>query len=455
MNFKIGMYMKKTAYIHLGLPKTGTTAMQSALQYLFDQGELDKYDMQFHHKSTWSYIFDYWINRDDDYFIEQLHKDIQRYSKLGEKNVIFSNEALTVSSVDQFNSVSDALLGVLAKAFSAYNIKIIIYLRRQDIFYESLALEKIKIARYIDEPLKDFVKTDFDYKKLLDSCTETFGKENLIIRVYDRNSFYKKDAISDFLNILGFDEDIHKHEFNVPSNPSLSPAHLRITMADNLQYILNKEQIDERLREIKEQFENNSINREKYGDINYKLLGGSDEKILPRVVLLKRKELLGKLTKQSFSSSDEGYLAIEQRKELLAKYAESNAAIAREYLNKDDGILFSDVLPTSTIDSGSPTTVDLVQTFMPIIIDQSIRLDEFEKNVHDRFAKLEKSIEDRFEEIEKNILDRFNHLEKRLDVQEHRINVKDEQINSIDKRLSYIKNPALFLKNIFTKLRKK
>ncbi len=161
---------KKTAYIHIGMPKTGTTAIQSTLQRFFNEGKLDKFDMQFHFSSnTRGLIGDYWTIKDEKYVIEQIHKIISEHSKIGEKNIIFSEELLIAAINSDYWGFKYDLLPVLATAFKDYDTKIIIYIRRQDLFIESLVNQNAKARNNIS-----YNNADYNYKELINRCLENF-----------------------------------------------------------------------------------------------------------------------------------------------------------------------------------------------------------------------------------------------------------------------------------------
>ncbi len=116
--------MKKIAYIHIGLPKTGTTAIQNALQRQFDEKKLDKFGMQFLHNEVRRSVIDFRCTEDEKYFIEQIHNSITKYSKLGEKDVILSEELIPIRWYPNEMQFNYDLFSILAKALKDYyNIK--------------------------------------------------------------------------------------------------------------------------------------------------------------------------------------------------------------------------------------------------------------------------------------------------------------------------------------------
>lgn len=74
------------------------------------------------------------------------------------------------------------------------------------------------------------------------------------------------------------------------------------------------------------------------------------------------------------------YMSFEERKNLLANYADEAAAIAREYLGQEDGVLFDDTLPEEMVSLDSPTTDDLVASFLPIFVYLTHEIDALKEN---------------------------------------------------------------------------
>jgi hypothetical protein len=107
-------------------------------------------------------------------------------------------------------------------AASANRVKVIIYLRRQDEYLESFYSQEIQHNLHMSFP--DFVASRLpDYFQVCRELAEAFGKDNVIVRIYDRNRFTGGSIFSDFLSVLDIDPG---DEFVIPeedANPSLAP----------------------------------------------------------------------------------------------------------------------------------------------------------------------------------------------------------------------------------------
>ncbi len=382
---------KKTAYIHIGMPKTGSSAIRSTLLRFFNEGKLRKFDMQYFHFGIRKQLKDFVCTGDSKYFIEQTHKMIQVHSIIGEKNLIVSDDLLTTVFLSGRWGFRYDLLPLLAQAFNDYNIKVIVYLRRQDLLIESRANEHAKGAHNTL-----YNNANFNYKELIDRCLECF-KGGVIVRKYERESLYMNDSVTDFLHAIGLDElidDYTKNKGKNTLNSSLSPRAFKMAIADNQQYLLNDDEIESRVKELEKQYKDGVISRESYIDKAYFVLWGKDDRInlngRIRTNLLK-----GKNANFSMGSSSYGFLSPEERAKILAQYAEDNAAVAREYFGQEDGKLFNDKMPKEVVDINSePSVTDVIQTFMPILIDLTQCCEELKlelklksKSPLSRFAK--------------------------------------------------------------------
>lgn len=376
---------KRTAYIHIGIPKTGSTAIQSTLRRLFKERKLNKFDMQLlHYNEVWSCVEDFWYTKDENYFIEQLHKSILRYSKIGEKNLIISNECIVSRMWSNNDSFKFDLLPVLAKALKDYNTKVIVYIRRQDVYIESLINQHVKTITYTSGNY-----TNFYYKELLDRCMECFNGE-VIVRKYERESLYKNDVVTDFLQTIGLDELIGDYIEHKPKtkNSSFSPTSYRVAKADNEQYLLSRGEVASRVKEIEEQYKAGEIARANYISQVSQCLGGYDMSRFSEASRSVRKRLLTENINFSHSASSKGFFSDKERRDILLRYAEDNAAVARKYFGREDGVLFNDNLPKGVIDiDGEPTPTDVIQIFMPIIINLSQRCERLEQPILKRLFK--------------------------------------------------------------------
>lgn len=235
-----------TVYLHIGLPKTGTTAIQNFLTA--NEIPLKCHGICFPDLGL-RYLGIGW--RRNAHFLIQSYKNpdgtrdrtrpcaeydatLDKIAALGAdyEKIILTDEAIwrtSQSRPDFWNRIKTDF----AKRNMA--LRIIVYLRRQDEFAQSLYRQKIKSSSTC-LPFTDYLKVlqdtgyPLDYLSYLNTLSDVFGKENLIIRIYGDNQYRGKEQtlLSDFLDIFGLSMEDGFHAGKRIYNPSLSGTYLEI-----------------------------------------------------------------------------------------------------------------------------------------------------------------------------------------------------------------------------------
>ena len=231
----------KTLYIHIGTPKTGTTSIQNFCglnrEKLREQGVL--YPIMNYHYERKS------VNR-NCYFLTGTIKENGTRNKEKEKQV-FDNELQYI--VDCFKENDTILLSDESIWWATstrrkglwkdlkkhseqhnYQIKVIVYLRRQDQFMMSRYNQRLKTdfvasTQNFDEYFADMngrFKCVMDYRDRIDNIAKSISKENVIVKRFDRNYFYNGDLNQDFLNILGVKVDDSFQQLKETANTGIS-----------------------------------------------------------------------------------------------------------------------------------------------------------------------------------------------------------------------------------------
>ena len=151
--------------------------------------------------------------------ILELKKDLRENK---DKSFIFSSE-----DVFWWHKDVDKTALALKEFFTEVgfdDIKIIVYIRSQADLFLSLCSQEVKNAdpTYNTQESKPKDSSRFqmyEYKNLTKAFMNTFGKENLIVKLFDKNEFYEGDLIKDFLHILGLKLD---DSFILPPNQNES-----------------------------------------------------------------------------------------------------------------------------------------------------------------------------------------------------------------------------------------
>ena len=279
---------KKTIYFHIGTHKTGSTAIQ---KFLLENEQLM-------HKKGFIYSIGIKnnINHIDLSHDETLWETIQLDSNY---NYIFSSEDFYFKFFGQRKEIALIKhLRTYKDKFSQHNIKVIVYLRRQDLFSESLNNEIIKRHGFSDEYTLNIVP--LDYYKYLHELSNFIPLRNIHVRPYESNQFVEGSIYNDFTNILGLKLTDEYHIDRRVVNPSLSTEKMELSKYINML--------------------NLSIGfRIKFSQLIIKSALDSHE------VSLFRKQ---------------GLIAPNEAKELLERYNVGNENIAREFLGRENGRLF-------------------------------------------------------------------------------------------------------------------
>ncbi|MCM1282893.1 MAG: aliphatic sulfonate ABC transporter substrate-binding protein [Muribaculaceae bacterium] len=135
--------------------------------------------------------------------MQQLHSCLQKFG-----NVILSDEALWHASTYQKKTLFQELA---ADAQShRYQIKVIVYLRRQDQFLVSRWSQAVKATQAECLPFPEYMEASlqkekriYDYAWKLKKLAKELGEENLIVRRFDPSGWKDGSILYDFLDCLG------------------------------------------------------------------------------------------------------------------------------------------------------------------------------------------------------------------------------------------------------------
>ncbi len=111
---------------------------------------------------------------------------------------------------------------ILAPYFA--DIKVVIYLRRQDAHYASNHAQMIRMGR-MDAP--DMMQLsafwhDYDYMKVMGRWAASFGEAAMLPRVFERVPGTKFDAVSDFFALCGVVRPLEQDGAETARNPSMN-----------------------------------------------------------------------------------------------------------------------------------------------------------------------------------------------------------------------------------------
>jgi hypothetical protein len=293
----------KTLYLHLGMDKTGTSALQYFLHS--NSAELMR-EMQLcypttglwndysHHPFAFSLVDLYGYSATDlPGLFRSLGSEIEK-----SENVLLSSECLFKTPLKDSFSVFWQEVSAIFDA-----VKVIVYVRRQDHWVESR--HKHSIISGSELSLEMLQRPGFcDYKQFIDRWAELVGRENTTVRAYEKQQYVGGSIFSDFLSVLGlrFDE-----RYRLP--------------ARGLNVSLGRDE---------------TFFKKLCNEMGF-VSAGADG--LNRALIERAK------VAREGAPGEVPLLSPVERASLVARYAEVNSAIAKEYMGRDDGVLFMDPLP--------------------------------------------------------------------------------------------------------------
>lgn len=206
----------KKAYIHIGLEKTGTTALQIFLGA--NKDALEKNNLIYLGDDSKAYFHGIAHFPIVASFYEKCPNIVPQHKHRHSSEVL---DALTndmaatdndvILSCEHFSSrlSNQESLRTLRNAFLDRNVTVICYLRRQD--EQAVSLYSTLVKGGSTDPFTlDDVTVDnryFNYRKILEDWSDIFGQENVIVREYARDTLRNRDICKDFLALLGVDPE--------------------------------------------------------------------------------------------------------------------------------------------------------------------------------------------------------------------------------------------------------
>lgn len=239
--------MKKTLILHIGMPKTGSTALQV---FLSKHGKELKKKQIGYYKHLYRYTP--WLTASNaDFLLAQLLMELpeaeegikrdflHNYPSLDIFRIRFTNKTKCQLEEEKehfqkyiqsyqtiilseeviwhyhpfFKDYWSTLKRLCDAYFEDYDIKIMTYLRRQDLWFESKWKEDMRNEMPFPLDFEDALNVYdqigyFDYETCIKEMEKVFGKQSIIIRNYDPSSMIRKNIISDFCAAIGIELNI-------------------------------------------------------------------------------------------------------------------------------------------------------------------------------------------------------------------------------------------------------
>lgn len=300
---------KPKLYLHIGMGKTGTTALQ---EFFWDNRKiLSDYGVSYpeycvvssaHHrlsphvpeflKNTWKF--------------EPVNDWAPKLRTMGASKMLLSSELIAWAKPEIIHEFCEEL----KRWFDVY---VVLYLRRQDNLVMAGYNQQIKAGtqkKGIGSVLETQINR-FNYENMMAPWVENLGKEKLIVRPYERQQFYNGDIRLDFLyHVFGISAYDNFNIENKNSNPRLSYAAMEYKRRIN--GLFDDVKVSSRFNEV----------------------------------LLEYSARTDDSSTSIYTSSS--ILSPSDRLCILDKYKDMNCRIAKDYLGREDGVLFYDKIPEIT-----------------------------------------------------------------------------------------------------------
>lgn len=301
----------KTLYLHIGTPKTATTAIQS-----FCYDNKDVLEQQGYYYPMFEYQFENVQKYRNGHFLVCRVFD-ESHTRLPEKQESLTMQILgeLLSMFEQHETIILSDEGIWNRGFfedthcwskirkvlidNGILVKVIVYFRRQDDFLFSWWNQQIKEGMHpssvmdwkeITEKLP-YIK--LDYYGYLEQIAEYVGKDNILVRLFDRREFVGGTIQEDFLDAIGLSltEDFKIND--TLSNLSLTKNDIEIKRALNTLSGLDKKE--------------NALFR----------------------------KVLSQLSEESIDDRSVSMFSTEEDMAFMQQFAEGNDKIAKEYMHRD------------------------------------------------------------------------------------------------------------------------
>jgi hypothetical protein len=226
------MSAQKKLYLHIGYHKTGTSAIQRGLNE--NRHRLKRYGYYYPEtgKEGNKQLFSY----GDIAMMRQLRAEMDAAAQ---PNIIMSNEWFSKNTAEE--------IGVLGNYLTGIDPYIVVYLRRQDEYFQAWWTQHAKTGAFV-KPFVEWIESfkpsmqvvaggdeeaisalgklptpllNANYYRYLGLWGETFGHDHILVRPYERSQLHP-DILRDFLYTCGVPEtvELENHTQQVNVSPS-------------------------------------------------------------------------------------------------------------------------------------------------------------------------------------------------------------------------------------------
>ncbi len=379
----------KTLYLHIGTTKTATTSIQkfcAANQAVFESKGYVYPDMPFHYPRKSDQRNGLFLGTVYRELSGKRRKDIEEhnYTKGMEilhelfethDSVVLSEERLWVVLRYKKSNVLQRLIE--DSKTHGYQIKMILYLRRQDIYVESVWNQVVKMRIELTETLAEYAQRFpyLNYYEAVSTFAAAIGAENITVRRFDEAIRREGGILADFL-----------------------------------------EQIDLELTD-EYKIENSSRNPGLYGNTAEikRIINQMDDLTANDASLFRHSLPLSSVTAKKYYPCSEQ--SPEERAALMQKYEASNQALVEEFIGDGRPLFSSDYSGDPKRDPDNPELIpDIIRSAAASDVIIYRRLKEAEKLMAKQYEEMDMKIRALEKQVEKQArqIDHLRHPLRRL-----------------------------------------
>lgn len=327
-----------TIWIHIGLVKTGTTTIQNFLAgnseklaghgYLYPTGKPGGPGYAAHfflaHELRGHPKFDGSRGCWDDVTRLQLENP----------------GASVIVSAESFQHLARQHVAAMRRKLTGFDVRIIVYLRQQSQLIESWYMQKLKTGRThveFEKFLQEKRDETLTFSKLL-SAWDVFGRENIVVRTFERSQMVGRDLLDDFCSVVGLPLPSADPSYERPRNFNESPGPLSLALAE---MFYKNQMLEQRLSDSEsvEPSGENSVQPEMTNEQKRLLRKAVRREMTangaagaPDTPMLKDPRLLDVASRIWPNQEKVRLMTAQQQRALMSEYEEDNALVVERYL---------------------------------------------------------------------------------------------------------------------------
>lgn len=223
--------MERTLFIHAGMHKTGTTALQHFLH--FNRDILAENGLYY----PLAGVPDRRANWGHHDIMDVLNKSADRSLLSDLRQECVKQPQIVLSSERFYGFKNPEIFTPLLRRFRKWTPKIVIYLRQQDRYVEAIYRQNVK-ANGMQDDILTFAKRihrRLDFLALVNRLAEITGPEGVIVRPYEKSAL-AGDICTDFFQTIGHSIPDQAQRPKATKNPGLSREGIRLMIEANVKF---------------------------------------------------------------------------------------------------------------------------------------------------------------------------------------------------------------------------